>query len=423
MITASICTIGDEILIGQIIDTNSAMIAVQLNRIGVKVNSIVTCGDNGKDILSFVEKCLKTTDIVIVTGGLGPTKDDITKKVLGNLSGSKKDVQNKEQLAIIKDLLSARGIQMLDINMLQASVPETCTVIPNRIGTAPIMQFNFSEKKFGRDNMLFSMPGVPFETEKAMTDVIASIKKHYNLDNIFHKTICTFGIAESVLSEMIEKWEDSLPENLHLAYLPNPILGVRLRLSIYGTTEKEGISELKKYYSSLKDILGDAIYGFDEDTPQTVAGRLLMEKNATISVAESCTGGFLAHLFTSIPGASRYFYGGVVSYDNTVKENILGVNAGIIEKYGAVSKECVEQMAEGARKKLGTTYSIATSGIAGPDGGTPEKPLGTLWIAVSGPKGTETKTIASRSTRAVNIERFSANAINFFRLCLISGKI
>jgi nicotinamide-nucleotide amidase len=355
---------------------------------------------------------------VLVTGGLGPTKDDITKKILGELSGSKKDVRNKEQFDIIERILTARGVQMLEINKLQASVPETCTVIPNRVGTAPIMQFAFPKSKYGRKNLLFSMPGVPFETEHALPNIIASIKEHYKLDDIFHKTISTMGIPESSLAMKIEKWEDALPKNLHLAYLPDPILGVRLRLSIYGTTQKEGEKELKKYSASLSKILGDAIYSFDGEAPYEVIGKMLLKKKATISTAESCTGGFLAHLITSVPGASRYFYGSVISYDNSIKMGVLGVSKKILDTYGAVSEQCVREMAEGVRKRLNTTYSIATSGIAGPGGATKEKPLGTLWIAASGPKGTVTMTKAFRNTRAVNIKRFASGALDFFRLCM-----
>ncbi|MBO7562602.1 MAG: CinA family nicotinamide mononucleotide deamidase-related protein [Bacteroidales bacterium] len=423
MTTASICTIGDEILIGQILDTNSAFISRALNKSGIKVVHIASCSDSRKDILDTLKRCLKSSDIVIATGGLGPTKDDITKNVLMTLSGSKRFKRSRSQMEIIKNILTARGIQMLDINRMQADVPQNCTVIPNKIGTAPIMQFHFPKEKFGRDNLLFSMPGVPFETENAVPNVIAAIQAHYKLDKIFHRTICTFGIAESVLSKMIEKWEDSLPENLHLAYLPNPILGVRLRLSIYGTTQKEGEEELDKYSASLKQILGDAVYGEGETNPQTVAGELLLERGATISTAESCTGGYVAHLLTGIPGSSRYYWGSVISYDNSVKISTIGVSEKTIKKYGAVSRECVKEMAEGVRKKLGTTYSISTSGIAGPSGGTPSKPVGTLWMAASGPKGTVTATIVSKSTRKINIERFAASALDLFRRSLIAGKI
>ncbi|MBR6972820.1 MAG: CinA family nicotinamide mononucleotide deamidase-related protein [Bacteroidales bacterium] len=423
MITATILTIGDEILIGQITDTNSAFLARALNKIGIKVIHMASCSDSKNDILNTLKRCLRRSEIVITTGGLGPTKDDITKNVLMTLSLSNKYVRSQKQYNIIKNLLSARGIQMLDINRQQAYVPENCTVIPNRIGTAPIMQFNFKKERFGKDNLLFSLPGVPFETEYATEDVISAIQAHYKLDKIFHRTICTFGIAESVLSKKIEKWEDSLPANLHLAYLPNPILGVRLRLSIYGIGEKEGKEELDKYASSLKTILGDAVYGEGDTNPQTVAGELLLERGATISTAESCTGGYLAHLLTEIPGSSRYFWGSVVSYDNSVKINTLGVHPGTIKMFGAVSSQCVKEMAEGVRKKLGTTYSISTSGIAGPSGATPGKPVGTLWMAVSGPKGTVTSTIVSKSTRKINIERFAASALDLFRKSLISGKI
>ena len=423
MITASICTIGDEILIGQITDTNSAYLARALNKVGIKVVHIASCSDGRTDILSTLKRCLRKSEVVITTGGLGPTKDDITKNVLMTLSGSSRMVRSQKQYSIIKKILTARGIKMLDINRLQAYVPENCTVIPNRLGTAPIMQFSFSKEVFGKDNLLFSMPGVPFETEYATEDVIRAIQKHYKLNKIFHRTICTFGIAESVLSKKIESWEDSLPHNLHLAYLPNPVLGVRLRLSIYGISEKEGKEELDKYTSSLKAILGDAVYGEGETNPQTVAGELLLERGATISTAESCTGGYVAHLLTGIAGSSRYFWGSVVSYDNSVKINTLGVSPNTVKKHGVVSSQCVKEMAEGVRKKLGTTYSIATSGIAGPGGGTPSKPVGTLWMAASGPKGTVTATMVSKSTRKINIERFAASALDLFRRSIIAGKI
>ncbi|MBQ6310813.1 MAG: CinA family nicotinamide mononucleotide deamidase-related protein [Bacteroidales bacterium] len=423
MITASICTIGDEILIGQITDTNSSYIARALNKVGIKVVHMSSCSDSKRDILNTLKRCLRMSEVVITTGGLGPTKDDITKNVLMTLSGSNRMVRSHKQYIIIKNILSARGIQMLDINRQQAYVPENCTVIPNRIGTAPIMQFRFPKEEFGRDNLLFSMPGVPFETEYATNDVISAIQAHYKLNRIFHRTICTFGIAESVLSKKIESWENSLPANLHLAYLPNPVLGVRLRLSIYGISEKEGKEELDKYASTLKAILGDAVYGEGDTNPQTVTGELLLERGATISTAESCTGGYVAHLLTEIPGSSRYFWGSVVSYDNSVKINTLGVSENTVKKYGVVSSQCVKEMAEGVRKRLGTTYSISTSGIAGPGGGTPNKPVGTLWMAASGPKGTVTATIVSKSTRKINIERFAASALDLFRRSLLAGKI
>ncbi len=423
MTTASICTIGDEILIGQILDTNSAFISKALGKAGIKVVQMVSCSDSASDIMNTVKRCLRASDIVITTGGLGPTKDDITKAVLARLSGSKRMKTSRKQLSIIKNILLSRGIEMLDINRAQADVPENCTVIPNSIGTAPVMQFKFGKERFGRNNLLFAMPGVPFETENATADVIAAIQAHYKLSKIFHRTVCTFGIAESTLSKQIEDWENSLPQNLHLAYLPNPVLGVRLRLSIYGIGQKEGLEELDRYTESLKKILGNAVYGQGETNPQTVIGEMLLERGATVSTAESCTGGYLAHLLTEIAGSSRYYWGSVVSYDNSVKMNTLGVSPKTVKKYGVVSSQCVKEMAEGVRRVIGTTYSIATSGIAGPGGGSPDKPVGTLWMAVSGPNGTVTKTMVSKSTRMINIKRFAASALDLLRRSLLDGTI
>lgn len=422
MVTATICTIGDEILIGQIVDTNSSKISTALNSIGVKVVSMVSTSDTERDIINTVETALKTSNIVVITGGLGPTKDDITKKTLGTLTGATAYVENQEQLEIITRILSARGMVPLStLNKAQALVPNSCKVIPNEIGTAPCMEFDIPEEKYGHKSVIYSLPGVPFEAEAAIPKVLASIQEHFSLEKIFHKTICTFGIPESTLAQQIEQWEDNLPSNIHLAYLPNPLLGVRLRLSIYGVDEHSGIQELAENQASLEKIIGNAIYGEGTDSLQKVIGNMLKEKGQTIGVAESCTGGFLASLFTSQPGSSAYFYGGIISYDNSVKINALGVDPAVIEKYGAVSRECAEQMASGARKVLGTDYAIATTGIAGPDGGTPEKPAGTVWVAVALPCGKveSTKFCFNSTRRNINIERFASNALNFFRLQLI----
>ena len=422
MVTATICTIGDEILIGQIVDTNSSRISTALNSIGVKVISMVSTSDTEQDIINTVENALKASNIVVITGGLGPTKDDITKKTLGKLTGATADVENQEQLEIITRILSARGMVPLSpLNKAQALVPNSCKVIPNRFGTAPCMEFEIPQEKYGHKALMFSLPGVPFEAEAAIPDVLDSIQRHFQLDKIFHKTICTFGIPESTLAQQIEEWEDNLPRNLHLAYLPNPVLGVRLRLSIYGVDEQTGLQELAENEAKLREMLGDAIYGEGTDSLQKVIGNTLKERGMTVGVAESCTGGFLASLFTSLPGASEYFYGGVVSYDNSVKMNVLGVEKEVLETYGAVSQECAEQMAAGARKVLGTDYAIATTGIAGPDGGTPDKPAGTVWIAVATPEGVTSKKFTFNSTRRnINIERFAANALNMLRIQLIN---
>lgn len=418
MITASICTIGDEILIGQIVDTNSSKIAQSLNNIGVKVNTMVSTSDNKLEIISTITRCLQQTDIVIITGGLGPTKDDITKKTLAELCGSDSMVINSEQLEIIKDIISVRGIELNDLNRDQALVPNNCKVILNYRGTAPCMEFELDKSKFGRDNLIFSLPGVPFEMEDAIPRVLQSIENKYNLESIFHKTICTFGIPESMLAKKIESWENSLPENIKLAYLPNPILGVRLRLSIYGVRRDYAQEQADLYIKELISLIPEAIYGYGDNSLQKTVGELVLEKRATLSVAESCTGGFLSSLITSVSGSSSYYFGGIVSYDNSIKEKILGVSKETLIKYGAVSKECVLEMAEGVKKAMNTQYSIATSGIAGPCGGTPEKPVGLVWVAVSGPNGTQTFKFNFKGYRQLNIERFASNALNAFRISI-----
>ncbi len=416
MVTASICTIGDEILIGQIIDTNSSKIATALNSVGVKVNRMISTGDDEKEIIKTISGCLEQSDITVITGGLGPTKDDITKKTLGKITGAKEYITDTEQLKIIQTILSARGIQMSDINKAQALVPDTCKVILNEYGTAPNMEFDIPAGEYGRKKVIYSLPGVPFEAEAAINKVLESVKSHFTLENIFHKTICTFGIPESDLAKKIERWEDNLPDNLHLAYLPNPILGVRLRLSIYGVEKERGEQELSENTARLKEILTDAVYGESTESLQSVIGRMLKTDNETISVAESCTGGFLSSLLTSVPGASEYFYGSVISYDNSIKINTLGVRSEIIDKYGAVSRECAEEMAWGVRKLMKTDYAIATTGIAGPDGGSAEKPAGTVWVAVAGKRGIRSVKFTFKGDRKLNIERFSSHALNFFRL-------
>ena len=420
MTTASICTIGDEILIGQIVDTNSAHISRALNDLGIRVSEMVSTGDRLADIISTLENGLRKNDIVIVTGGLGPTKDDITKKALAMLSEAECWKRDPEQLEIIHRILSARGLDVLEINLAQADVPDTCTVIPNRLGTAPIMAFDFPEERFGHKATLYSLPGVPFEAIGALNDVMADIKAKFSVSDIYHKTVMTFGIAESALSEMICDWEDNLPEDMHLAYLPNPLTGVRLRLSIYGGERQAQEERIKERLEALKGILGDAMYSDEDDTLETCIAKLLKGTGRTISTAESCTGGSIAALLTSVAGSSEYFLGSVVSYANSVKAGVLGVDEKIIEEHGAVSSECVAAMAEGVRKLTGSDFSIATSGIAGPGGGSDAKPVGLVWIGVSSQKGTETFSMVFKGDRKRNIERFAANALNILRKKLVN---
>lgn len=419
MTTASICTIGDEILIGQIVDTNSSRISQELNKLGIKVRYMFSIGDDRKEIIEQLGKCIAETDITIVTGGLGPTKDDITKDALMALTGAHLYRQSEAQYAVVERILSARGIPMLDINKNQALVPDNCSVIVNNLGTAPCMSWhNIGPNKKAS---LYSLPGVPFEALGLLPDVMEDIKQHFKLETITHKTIVTFGIAESALAKQIEPWEDALPSNIHLAYLPNSTVGVRLRLTQFG-----GEADFQPYIDSLKKIIGNAIYGEDEDTLQVVIGKMLRERGMTLSVAESCTGGHISELITSISGCSDYYKGSVTSYANEVKINTLGVSAEIIEQFGAVSEQTVRAMAEGVLIHLNTDFAVATSGIAGPGGGSPEKPVGTVWMGVAhrmkdGTVVTDAKVAHFSSNRAVNIERFASAALNFLRLFIVRG--
>lgn len=412
MTGASICTIGDEILIGQITDTNSAHISRALNSLGIRVSRMVSIGDNHNVIIESLKQELLENEIVITTGGLGPTKDDITKNALAELSESRSYKTDERQLEIIHRILSARGLDVLDINRAQADVPENCDVIPNRLGTAPVMVFRFPESRFGHKATLYSLPGVPFEALGALEDILNDIKEHNSLSDIYHRTVMTYGIAESALSKKISDWEDNLPEDMHLAYLPNALTGVRLRLSIYGGSKAEQESRIESELKGLKAILGDIIYSEKDDTLESAVGDLLKAYGKTLSTAESCTGGMISSLITSVPGSSEYFLGSVTSYANGVKENVLGVPAEIIAKHGAVSSECVAAMAEGVRRITSSDYSVATSGIAGPGGGSEEKPVGTVWIGVSSVSGTETFRLKFNSDRKRNIERFSSSALH-----------
>lgn len=416
---ASICTIGDEILIGQIVDTNSSHISQALNSLGIKVTRMVSIGDDHDTIISSLASELNHNDIVIVTGGLGPTKDDITKKALADLSGAESYRTDAKQLEIVNRILSARGIASLDINLAQASVPDTCEVIPNKLGTAPIMVFRFENERFGHPATLYSLPGVPFEALGAIPDVLDDIKEHYEVSDIHHRTVMTYGIPESVLSKMIEEWEDALPEDMHLAYLPNQLTGVRLRLSIYGGNRDEEEARIDNEIAKLRPILGEALYSEQDDSLQECIGRLLAKTGKTVSAAESCTGGTISALLTSVPGSSEYYLGSVTSYANSVKTGVLGVDPEVIKKYGAVSSQCVAQMAEGVRKLTGSDFSVATSGIAGPGGGSEDKPVGLVWIGVSSQLGTETLKMTFKGDRKRNMERFAASALDTLRRKLI----
>ncbi len=415
MVTASVCTIGDEILIGQIVDTNSAGIAGALQSKGIKVNHMVSIGDNHPQIISQLTNELKYNDIVIVTGGLGPTKDDITKKALAELCGCADYVEYTAQSEINRQILASRGLDMLKSNVEQSVVPACCEVIPNKMGTAPIMVFPMDGNK-----RIYSLPGVPSEAMGALPDVLLDIDKHYKTESIYHRTIMTYGLAESALAELIAPWEDSLPEYIHLAYLPNPSTGVRLRLSSYGIDRDAAESEFGARIEALKPYLGDNLYSLQDDTIQAVIGRLLKGTGKTVSAAESCTGGCISHLLTTVSGSSEYYLGSVTSYAIPVKTAVLGVKQADIDKYGVVSSQVAEQMADGVRKLTGSTYSVSTTGLA--EGGDERNPAGTVWIGISGPKGILTYRYMFNNDRVTNIYRFTSTALDLLRRYIINDK-
>lgn len=405
---ADIITIGDEILIGQIVDTNSAWMAQRLGEIGATVRRKYSIGDRREEIVSAVEESLAASDAVLITGGLGPTKDDITKRVLAELFHSTL-VRHQPTYERVERMMTARGIEFNALNQSQALVPECCTVLTNHKGTAPGMWFEREGK------VVVSLPGVPFEMEALMTEsVLPKLQEHFALRSVVHRTAITFGLAESMMAAHIAQWEDALPPYLHLAYLPSPSQ-LRLRLSAYDVEREEAVREINSQFAKLLPLLGDYFVGWESDTLQSVVADKLVERGESLAVAESCTGGALAAKFTAMSGASAYFMGGVVAYDNSIKERVLGVSAETLRDHGAVSREVAVQMAEGVRRLFGTTYGVATTGIAGPTGGSDEKPVGTVWMAVSGPRGTVAEVKVHGRLRAQNIERAASAAINLLR--------
>jgi nicotinamide-nucleotide amidase len=409
---AEIITIGDEILIGQIVDTNSAWMAQKLNDEGINVRQINSISDDPKHIQETLSEAGKRVPLVLITGGLGPTRDDRTKIAISNFFNTRL-VESPQVLRHILDLLGPRGVTINTLNRDQALIPESATVLPNKMGTAPGILLK-------RDGCFYIfMPGVPFEMKYVMEhEVFPWIRKKFHTSPIIHKTIQIFGLAESMLAEHISDWESSLADFIKLAYLPNPE-SIRLRLSARGENRQYLENILEKKIGELYDIIPQYIFGLEDDTLAGNIGQILKDKDLTVSTAESCTGGFIAHSFTSNSGSSNYFKGSVVAYSNDVKIKVLGVNAHKIQDYGAVSKEVVEEMAVRTRELLGTDYAVATSGIAGPTGGTPEKPVGMVWIAVAGPDLTVSKVYNFGNDRGRTIIRSSQTALNMLRLLLI----
>ena len=406
MTNVEIITIGDEILIGQIVDTNSAWMAVELNKAGFHVAQITSVHDDAQHIIEALDNALTRATIVLFTGGIGPTKDDITKQTLCKYFDTKL-VFNEEVHRNIEHLLRNRQRAMNELTSSQAMVPENCIVIQNPVGTAPVTWFD----KDGQ--VIVSMPGVPQEMKNAMaTEIIPRLQKKFETPAIVHKNVLVKGYPESALALKIADWEDSLPAYLHLAYLPNYGL-VKLRLSGSSDDELSLEFEINQYISTLVQILGDAIVAFEDLPLEVLVGKALLEKKLTLATAESCTGGNIAHKITEVAGSSAYFKGAVVAYSNEIKHNVLHVSSDTLESNGAVSAAVVEEMAIGVRQLLRTDIAIATSGVAGPDGGTPEKPVGTVWIAVSTAESTVSRLYSFGANRIQNIERTTQSAFLF----------
>ncbi len=405
MIQATIITIGDEILIGQIVDTNSVSIAKHLNKAGITVREKLSIGDDAQQIEQTLARAHSQSQIVIITGGLGPTKDDITKHTLARIFSSPL-VEDRAVSVHVERLLAARGIAFNELNRSQALVPECCQVLFNHHGTAPGMWFEQG------DNVTISLPGVPFEMEHLMEDeVMPRLMSRFSLHANIHRTMITSGIAESILAERIAAWEEALPQHIKLAYLPAPNV-VRLRLSTYDSEDEAAVREcIEELFKQLYDIIPDNIVGFEDASVQQLVHQILTERGQTLAVAESCTGGTIASRFTAMPGSSAYFLAGVVSYSNESKRDVLGVDYDDIMRYGAVSEQVARQMAEGARRITGADYAISTTGIAGPAGGSVEKPVGTVWMAVATPERTIAMMRASGTDRGQIINRASAYAI------------
>lgn len=405
---ATIITIGDEILIGQIVDTNSVSIARRLNAAGIVVHEKCSIGDSREEIIAAIRRAEQTSQVVILTGGLGPTKDDITKKTLAELFHSA--MRFDEGVARhVEQMLTERGIAFNALNRSQAEVPACCTVMHNAHGTAPGMWFEDA----GR--VIVSLPGVPFEMEHLMEDeVMPRLKAHFALKQIVHRTLITAGLAESLLAERIETWEEALPSYLKLAYLPAPGI-VRLRLSAY---EVEGLTvgeEIERQFALLRELIPDYVVGFETATVEEQVHQMLIEKGRTLAVAESCTGGKIASKLTAMAGASAYLLAGVVAYANEAKRDILGVDPEMIARYGAVSEQVAREMAEGVRRISGADYALATTGIAGPTGGTEQKPVGTVWFALATPTETVALKHACGTDRGQVIDRATAFAIRLLR--------
>lgn len=412
IIRAEILAIGDELLYGQIVDTNSHWISQELSRIGVKVVHRTTVGDDRDAMLAAFAAAEQRADIILITGGLGPTSDDLTKPLLAEYFGCSVQLV-PEALEDVRAFFAKRGRELTDINALQAHLPTNCTYVRNEVGTAPGMWFD------ERGVVWMSMPGVPHEMKKLMTDfVLPKLKERFELPVIYHKVIKTVGIGESWLASLIAEWEKNLPEHIKLAYLPS--LGeVKLRLTAIGKEERRLADDILTEVDKVKPLIDKYIYGFDAESLPDVIGRLLLNKNKTVALAESCSGGYISHLVTSVPGCSAYFNGAVIPYHNQFKVSQLDVREETLTMRGAVSEETVKEMARNVRRKYNSDFGLATSGIAGPGGGSEEKPVGTVWIACDFDGNTITKKLQLSNERDINIRYTAVFALDLLRQCIL----
>ncbi len=414
MTQASIITIGDELLIGQVIDTNSAWMAQELNKWGIRVVRRVAVGDVWDEIWTALDEEQKYADIILITGGLGPTADDITKPLLCKYFGGKMLVNEAARQNVL-DIFTRLNRPIIERNLKQAEVPDVCTVLQNKRGTAPGMWFEKDGKVF------VSMPGVPHEMKGMMEDdVIPMLLKQFRFPAIIHKTLLTAGVGESFLAELIQDFEATLPAHIKLAYLPNYGM-VRLRLTSTGFEKEKTGKEVQEFFETLQSLVKEYMVTNEDEPVEKVVGKLLMAKGKTLCTAESCSGGYIAHLLTSIPGSSGFYEGSVVSYSYKAKEDLLQVDKEILGSKGAVSEEVVLQMAAGALKNIRSDYVIAVSGIMGPDGGLPGKPVGTVWVAFGNKEKIETQKLYFRFDRMRNIQLTAVNALNLLRKFILAG--
>jgi nicotinamide-nucleotide amidase len=407
-VQAEIITIGDELLIGMTVDTNSAWMATELTNIGFKIYQITSISDSKEHILEAIDQALSRSELVLVTGGLGPTSDDITKEVIAEYFDSEL-VINKSVYSYIERMLQTRGLEMNENNRRQALVPDRCTVLSNGRGTAPGMLFE-------RDgHILVSMPGVPYEMKYIIeTHVIPYIKSYFNRGVILYRLVMTYGTFEAKLAEILTGFEAELPKNMKLAYLPTAGM-IKLRVTATGNSRSEAEEAIQTQVLKLEKIIPEYIYGYDGITLEERVGELLLARDLTVSTAESCTGGNIARMITSVSGSSGYYKGSVVAYDNSVKIAELGIGQNLLDQKGAVSSEVASEMAQSIRKKYNTDFGVSVTGIAGPGGGTVDKPVGTVWIAVSSKRSTNTKLLNLGNQRETNIRRSSLAALNMLR--------